>query len=142
MAFGNEYPGFATSPALHSPNTSSLILSWYSFCLKMPFKLSTSCSLHPYYDASAKRDSAHRTNATPPKAARNRNVLTSLESLEGSLKEPDSKEFQCERCPRIFTRRENLARHANSRTSSPPGNCSRPNCTYSIFDCRYKLTFT
>jgi hypothetical protein len=33
-------------------------------------------------------------------------------------KESNTKDFQCDRCPRKFTRRENLARHANSRGST------------------------
>jgi hypothetical protein len=38
-------------------------------------------------------------------------------SLVDPEKEAGTKDFQCDRCPRTFTRRENLARHANSRRS-------------------------
>ena len=39
-------------------------------------------------------------------------------SDNNTQKEFNTKDFQCDRCPRKFTRRENLARHANSRKST------------------------
>lgn len=39
-------------------------------------------------------------------------------SDNNTQKESNTKDFQCDRCPRKFTRRENLARHAKSRGST------------------------
>ncbi|KAE9365869.1 hypothetical protein N431DRAFT_385817 [Stipitochalara longipes BDJ] len=79
------------------------------------------------------RELTHRATAvlaaTPPKSSSSTSaagepiVSTSPTSLEAPLKKPGAKEFQCERCSRTFTRRENLARHANSHDYSKYHQC-------------------
>ncbi|KAN0090483.1 Fungal specific transcription factor domain containing protein [Hyaloscypha variabilis] len=72
------------------------------------------------------RESTHRVLEVPttsPKATGDLTVSTSPASVETPVKGSRPKEFQCERCPRTFTRRENLARHANSHDHTKYHQC-------------------
>jgi uncharacterized C2H2 Zn-finger protein len=68
-------------------------------------------------------------------------ALNSLQSLEKSAAESGTKHFRCDKCYRSFTRRENLARHANSRKApSHLAALELPIPSVHLFPYKYKLT--